>query len=349
MSWPARTLFMNSIRPRRRRRSATACADRVRGGPHRGHLQAAALIVGLLLRNHRQVGALQARPLHLEVATTEGSRRRRSGVEQLADEAGRVGRAVHLPVARPGSSAPRRCRRPACASSSALPFGDDPAAVQDQDPVGELLRLVQVVGGEQDRGVLQVATAGAPGRGTRAGRPGRSRRSARPGTAVRAGRRCRSPRPAGGADRRTATRSSCSGARSGRRSRSARRSGRAVAGRRWRRAVERAEVIEQLPHPPATVIAPGLQDDADPGPPRLVGGAPGSTPSTATVAGRRHPEALEDLDRGGLAGAVRAEQHQHLAAADGEARRRRSTSLVPYRMRRSATSIAPCVQRVDAM
>ena len=42
------------------------------------------------------------------------------------------------------------------ASWSALPAGDDPAVGQDQDAVGELLRLVEVVGGEQDRRALEV-------------------------------------------------------------------------------------------------------------------------------------------------------------------------------------------------
>ena len=37
--------------------------------------------------------------------------------------------------------------------------GDDRAAGEDQDPVGQLLGLVQVVGGQQDRGVLQVGQA----------------------------------------------------------------------------------------------------------------------------------------------------------------------------------------------
>ena len=44
----------------------------------------------------------------------------------------------------------------AWASSSALPSATIRPWLQDQDPVGELLRLVQVVGGEQDRGVLQI-------------------------------------------------------------------------------------------------------------------------------------------------------------------------------------------------
>src|SRR5690606_41030458 len=37
--------------------------------------------------------------------------------------------------------------------------GDDPAAREDEDAVGQFLRLVQVVRGEQDGGVLQVGQA----------------------------------------------------------------------------------------------------------------------------------------------------------------------------------------------
>jgi hypothetical protein len=36
------------------------------------------------------------------------------------------------------------------------PVGDDLAAGHDQDPVGQLLRLIQVMGSQQDRGLLPV-------------------------------------------------------------------------------------------------------------------------------------------------------------------------------------------------
>ena len=58
-----------------------------------------------------------------------------------------------------------------------------------------------------------------------------------------------------------------------------------------------------------------LQDDADPGPPRAAG--------VRRVAAKHRyrtpvavPEALEDLDRRGLARAVRAEQGEHLTLGD---------------------------------
>ena len=60
-----------------------------------------------------------------------------------------------------------------------------------------------------------------------------------------------------------------------------------------------------------------LQDDADP----LAEGAlapTGIEPEDAQLAGVGAAVAFEDLDERGLAGAVRAEHREHLAAADGE-------------------------------
>src|ERR1044072_7572437 len=55
------------------------------------------------------------------------------------------------------------------------PGGDDPAAGEDRDPIGEALRLVHVVGGEKDR-LAEITQAGdrlpglTPGGGVEAGR-----------------------------------------------------------------------------------------------------------------------------------------------------------------------------------
>ena len=54
-----------------------------------------------------------------------------------------------------GSTAPPPRLRPAGEPVGGV-VGDDPAAGQDQHPVGQLLGLVEVMGGEQDRGALQV-------------------------------------------------------------------------------------------------------------------------------------------------------------------------------------------------
>jgi hypothetical protein len=79
-------------------------------------------------------------------------------LEQVEDElGGLVGRLhVSLPVAGPAhlvlaDDLPGELLR--------CPVGDDPPAVEDQDAVGELLGLVQVVGGEQDRGLALLGEA----------------------------------------------------------------------------------------------------------------------------------------------------------------------------------------------
>ena len=100
-------------------------------------------------------------------------------------------------------------------------LGDDPAAVEDRDPVGELVGLVQVLGGEEDRdaarrpvrGCRPTWCAGCAGRGrswARRGRsPAASRRASSPGRAAVAFRRSRST-PACRRRRRGRTRSSSS-------------------------------------------------------------------------------------------------------------------------------------------
>jgi hypothetical protein len=65
------------------------------------------------------------------------------------------------------------------------------------------------------------------------------------------------------------------------------------------------------------VIAPRLQHDTEPCAPALPAGR-GIHAEHPDVARRAHPESLEDLDGGGLAGAVGPEQHQDLATVGGE-------------------------------
>jgi hypothetical protein len=65
------------------------------------------------------------------------------------------------------------------------------------------------------------------------------------------------------------------------------------------------------------VVTPGLEHHPDLGPPPLV--AQGRVDAEhAHLPGRAHPEALQDLDGGGLAGAVRSQQRDDLAAVDAE-------------------------------
>ena len=206
-----------------------------------------------------------------------------------------------------GGSGSRSRRRRRSARRRAL--AHDHAVAQHGDPVGELLGLVEVVRRQQDRLAerAQVADrvprcaararveagrrlveedqlgvadrARARGRGAAAGRP---RACARARRASPSGRRARSPRPGRAASRSSRRR------RAGSRARSA--SGRAT-----------------------TTGASTPIRSRHAGPP-----AAGRSPSTSTRAAVALAVALEDLDRRRLAGAVRAEQAEHLAGLDRE-------------------------------
>jgi len=101
------------------------------------------------------------------------------------------------------------------------------------------------------------------------------------------------------------------------------------------------------------VVAPGLQHHADPcAPPFVTLGRVDA--EHADLARRAHPEALQDLHRGGLAGAVRPQQRDHLAAAHGEVDPREhvpgsvahaQATNVDHRVRRAVRSeLAPLVE-----
>ena len=186
--------------------------------------------------------------------------------------------------------------------------GQQPAAGDHRDPVGELLDLVEVVRGEQDRGAVGAQRRG-PAPRTPGGPPGRSRSSARRGTAARAARRCRGRRRAGGAGRRTG--SGCAGAaavssptlpdhlvRVER-----------VAGSSARSAGPAPRTVSSaLSVEPCRTI-PSRARQAGP-PSRRVDAEDGHLAAVAPAV------ALEDLHRRRLAGTVRAEQREHLARRD---------------------------------
>jgi hypothetical protein len=65
------------------------------------------------------------------------------------------------------------------------------------------------------------------------------------------------------------------------------------------------------------VVPPGLEDDAQSRAPRLVAVVRVDA-QDPDLAGRPRAEALQDLDGGGLAGTVRAEQGEHLAPVQPE-------------------------------
>jgi len=257
------------------------------------------------------VGVLQAGPAHLQVGHLVAVLGK-----QLADEAGGVRGGVHeaLAVAAPAHLG-LAGDPPGELVGAAV--GHDPPLGQDEDAVGQLLGLGQVVGGEQDGGVLQVGQAVhqvvevPPRPWVEPG--GRLVEEQQLGPAHQAdGDVQAAALPPGqggeplagllGEPHRLEQRVDVAGSRP---------LGRGVGG------VVAAEVGQEVAHPPAPVVAPGLQDHADPGPPPLV--APGRVDAEhADLAGRAHPEPLQDLDGGGLAGAVRPEQRDHLAAADVE-------------------------------
>ncbi len=81
--------------------------------------------------------------------------------------------------------------------------------------------------------------------------------------------------------------------------------------------VEAGEVPDHLGHRQLVELAGALQHDADPGPP--VGVRVGRVDAEhGDLAGVPVPVTLQDLHRGGLAGAVRAEQREHLATVHVE-------------------------------
>ena len=206
----------------------------------------------------------------------------------------------------------------------------DAARPQDGDPVGQPLRLVQVVGGEQD-GLAQPAQV-------LDGRP-----ASPPGLRVEAGSRLVQEHHVGVArqGQREVQPSPLPG-------RQLAHLGAAHLGElhhleqvteRARRRVIGAPQVDQLGHPGLPGEAAFLQDH--PGPLAQPGGRLRhrvQRPSTRTCPPAT--EALEDLQRGGLARAVRAEQAEDLAVADLERWTPCSTSVAPKLIRRSRTSTA---------
>ena len=192
--------------------------------------------------------------------------------------------------------------------------GDDRALGEDQDAVGELLRLVEVVGGEQDRRALEV------------GEPVHEVMELAPGVRVEAGGRLveeQQLRPADDADRHVQAPPLPTGERgdlligelgqADHLEQLVDRDGPRHLGRRVGGEVA-AQLGEEAARRPPGVIAPGLQHHAGARPPVLAG--PGRVLAEhADLARGAHPEAFEDLDRGRLPGAVGAEQADHLAPA----------------------------------
>ena len=190
------------------------------------------------------------------------------------------------------------------------PLGDEPAAGEHADAVGEVLRLVEVVRRQQHRRALGAQLAHelprlAPGRRVEAGRrlvEEQQRRLADDAegeveAASLAARQVARPAGRAAASRPTSSTTSATGRR-----------------RRVARAVDRHRLADRQ----LVLDAGRLQDDAD-AVAEVASGAAGILAEHRDVAGRPRAVPLEDLDRRRLAGAVLAEQGVDLALVDVEA------------------------------
>ena len=189
-----------------------------------------------------------------------------------------------------------------------VPFGDDPPIGEDGDPVREVLGFVHEVGGQED-GLAELAQPGDYLPGRPAGRgvePGR-RLVEEDDVGVADQRQCDIESPTLAA-RELAGAGVCLVGQPDQ--------GDGVVDPAWRPVVAGVE-LEALPHGQAGLGLRFLQNDADPVPPRTAGLGRVDT-QYADLAVCAFPEALEDLDRGGLAGTVGTEEGEDLAAVDFE-------------------------------
>ena len=199
-------------------------------------------------------------------------------------------------------------------------LGDDPAVVDDPDPVGELVGLLEVLGGQEDGRPL-VGSASRPPPRSPCGSPGRGRSSARRGTAPAA----RGPAPrrgrAGAASRRSRSRP---GGR--RRSRRPTRSSSALgaaAALGARQPVQRRLEPDQLAAGHQRVERGLLERDADRAAHAPRHRATTSCPATVRAAAGRAQQRRQHPHGRRLAGAVGAEERVDLAAPRPRGRRRR--------------------------
>ena len=204
-----------------------------------------------------------AAPIMSQVDVLEGRPGHRQARDLAAEARGQVGHQRRRRRALRALPGPVRVRQetvaragPGCRAAAGVSDREEPAGGDDPDPVGERLRLLQVVRGQHDRRPARRPGPGSAPR-TRAGPPGRSRWSARPGRAARAGRRCRAPRRAGASARRTGCACGPAPCRPGRPARSPRR------GRRARDRT-RAKWCDDLADGQLVELAGALQHDADP-------------------------------------------------------------------------------------
>ena len=167
-----------------------------------------------------------------------GRLRRRGARASAADVRGAaVGRQLDGRAAVGEAQLHRRAADPRLQLLGGAP-GDDPAAVEHRDRVGQSVGLLEVLGGEEDRHAFARPGARRCPRALR-GCAGRGRSSARRGRGAAAARPCPSPGRAAAASRPSRSRRAGRRRRRGRRRRAARRCGRRAArpGRRRSRAI----------------------------------------------------------------------------------------------------------------
>ena len=265
---------------------------------------AKSLTAAPVLRGQLEVDVLERRAAHLEVLELHAALDRLGG--QLVQAPRRLGRLLDDHLAVPavadlglGCAAGQLGRRA---------DADDPAFAEHGDPVGELLGLVEVVRGQEDRRAERAEVADRlPGGAPRAG--------------IEPGRRLVEEHELGVADEREPEVEPALLAARERPAAGVRLLGQPDdlddLGRVARARVVAAEHVEALAHRQVRVERRGLEDDAEP----LAPGPAGARRILAEhldVARVAVAVALEDLDRRRLAGAVRPEQPEHLAGADLE-------------------------------
>ena len=265
-----------------------------------GHSRSAPLPLGRVRLGQLQVDVLEARPPHFQVLELLAPGERLGG--QLVEGLDRRRRLQRDLLAAAPVGDPARLGV-AVAEVLGRPARDHLAAGDDRDPVGEALRLVHVVGGEED-GLAEVAQGGdrLPGLAPR--------------LRVEAGGRLVEEEQLRIADQRHADVEAAllpAGELAGARVRLALEADRVDhLLDRSRPAVVAGEQRERLGDGQVGVEAAALQDDPDPLAPGAAGRAadprrgPSTSPAVAIAV------SLEDLDRGRLAGAVGPEEGEDL-------------------------------------